>query len=183
MLEGRTGAIWGGSNNEYRYVLWRDWSGEQQADLFGGIPQEETRTICWLLHNPSTADEHTLDPTLTRCFRWSRKWSHDHGLKSYRYGRMLVVNLFAYRSTDPSGLKMVKDPVGPENLEWIKSAIALSDKLILGWGVPAVRARQADTVLNQIRLAGATPFCLKKTHGAHPAHPLYLKNDVKPIRF
>ena len=66
----------------YRYVLVRRWS------TFADKP----RICCYIMLNPSTADEAKNDPTVERCERRAR----DNG-----YDGLCVLNLFAYRSTAP----------------------------------------------------------------------------------
>ncbi len=87
----RSGAIFSPSQN-YRYRLWRRWS--------------DGHTLAWCMLNPSTADASQNDPTIERCVRRA---------KQLGYGAIEVVNLFAYRSTNPSALYTVTDPVGPDN--------------------------------------------------------------------
>jgi len=41
----------------YRYHLWRDWT----------PPPDAPRRLCWIMLNPSTADDWTDDPTIRRC--------------------------------------------------------------------------------------------------------------------
>jgi len=86
----------------YRYSLLRQWGGEKPM------------TINFIMLNPSTADEHANDPTVERCQRRTADWG---------YEKLIVTNLFALRSTDPSSLVAAADPVGPKNDEFlIKSA-------------------------------------------------------------
>jgi hypothetical protein len=75
----------------YRYVLTRTWDHDLAACAFIGL-------------NPSTADAHEDDPTIRRCIRFARDWGH---------GGLIMLNLFAWRSTDPRGLLDAIFPVGP----------------------------------------------------------------------
>ena len=75
--------------NRYRYALWRRWS---DGSLVG-----------FILLNPATADEIDDDATITRCKGFAERWG---------YSGIVVCNLFAWRSTDPSVLNEVDDPVG-----------------------------------------------------------------------
>ena len=52
--------------------------------------------------NPSGADAQVNDPTITRCINFALSWG---------YGRLEVVNLFAYRTSKPSLLKQVTEPI------------------------------------------------------------------------
>ena len=75
----------------YRYWLRRRWNGDLPQCTFIGL-------------NPSTADARTNDPTLRRCINFADQWG---------YGSLLLVNLFALRSTDPRALRLSDDPQGP----------------------------------------------------------------------
>ena len=66
----------------YRYLL--SWEKKHQI-IFIGL-------------NPSTADERIDDPTIRRCRGFAESWG---------YGKMYMLNLFAYRSTDPNPLKVL----------------------------------------------------------------------------
>jgi hypothetical protein len=63
--------------------------------------------------NPST-DEQTNDRTSTRCIGFISRWGH---------GGLVVINLYALRSTNPAGLWPATDPIGSENDRHIESAL------------------------------------------------------------
>ena len=79
---------------KYRYSLSRIWDKKKKLVLFIGL-------------NPSTANEEVDDPTIRRCVNYVQNWG---------YGGLMMVNLFAYRVTLPSGLKKVKYPIGEDNV-------------------------------------------------------------------
>jgi hypothetical protein len=139
---------------EYRYALWRRWGSGS--------------TVCWVMLNPSTADETQLDPTLRRCADYTRRWGHS---------AMTVVNLYAWRSTDPKMLKQVDDPVGPLNDPAIAKHAALADVVVLGWGRNAEPSRAAAVFRF---LETERPVCLHYTAEGHPGHPLYLPKTRMP---
>ena len=64
---------------QYRYILTRVWDGAGEKALF-------------VMLNPSTATEAQNDPTVERCERRARVLG---------FGAFRVVNIFAYRATDP----------------------------------------------------------------------------------
>lgn len=145
--------------NLYRYRLWRRW----------GLG---SKSIAFILLNPSTADETKDDPTVRRCIGYAKKWGYD-GLE--------VLNIFALRSTDPAGLRQVVDAVGPENNEWLLKVAAKSEKVICGWGMHGVldgRGAAVAKLLESIPL-----YALHLTDSGHPGHPLYLSGDLKPFRW
>ena len=82
---------------KYRYALWRMWDENKPLVMIIGL-------------NPSTADETGNDPTITRCISFARSWG---------YGAVCVTNLFGFRATAPSQLKVYHDPIGKENDAWV----------------------------------------------------------------
>src|SRR5262249_2332127 len=96
----------------FRYSLSRVWNPRLLIVMFVGL-------------NPSTADEQGDDPTVRRCVGFSRKWN---------YGGLILVNLFAYRSTDPTGLLDADDPIGPGNDKHILASARVAERVVIGWG-------------------------------------------------
>lgn len=132
----------------FRYSLTRRWSDEP--------------TLCFVMLNPSTADAVQDDPTITRCSTRAR----NNG-----FGGIEVVNLFAYRATDPKELTRAADPVGPDNNAYITRAVQRADRVVLAWGRLAKKqaGRERD-VLALLKNAEVKPHCL----GDWPRHPLYI---------
>jgi hypothetical protein len=146
----------------YRYVLTRTWHLDRPTVVF-----------CML--NPSTADAEQPDPTITRCLNFADTWG---------YGRLVVVNIFALRSTDPEGLRRATDPVGPENDRHLFEQTA-GNVTICAWGAtcskwksPRIMERPAVATR---AMQGALLHSLRLTKDGHPCHPLYLPGNLTPI--
>jgi hypothetical protein len=75
--------------------------------------------------NPSKADANIDDPTLRRCINFAKSWD---------FGSLIVVNLFAYRSASPLDLRQVDDPIGKQNDRYLKKAIKSADQVVVAWG-------------------------------------------------
>ena len=146
---------------QYRYVLSRAWD----------ITKDQ---LCFCMLNPSTADALQDDPTIRRCINFAHAWG---------FGSLIVVNLFAYRSRDPSHLKMSYDPIGPHNDSAIYEAVINSDLAIAAWGVHGQYQKREDIVMRLLSEMGCTMYHLGITKGGHPKHPLYLKRDVQPTPY
>ena len=137
------------------------------------IPAYEVKPIVFIMLNPSTADGETDDPTIRRCIDFATRWGGSE---------LIVVNLFAYRATDPSVLKedATIDPVGELNDNAIALAVdyALSSNgiVVAAWGEHGKFMDRAETVLGQ--LGNLPVYCLKKNKSGSPAHPLYQKRDT-----
>lgn len=125
--------------------------------------------LCFVMLNPSTADDRLNDPTIRRCIGFTR---------TNQYREMEVVNLFAARSTRPKYLTAIDDPVGPENDVWITEAIMKADTVVFAWGASIPRQLDAHgravKVWSICRSLGRRPQCLGFTGNGSPRHPLYV---------
>ena len=149
----------------YRYTLTHDF-----ADLFGA--PSGRGYVAWIGLNPSGADESRLDPTLWRI----RAYTHRLGFRAFK-----MLNLFAYRTTDPRVLRKVADPVGPDNDHYLLEGCRQAALVVCCWGTDGgYRGRDCQV----IELLRGTPLhALALTKMGHPRHPLYLKGTCRPIPF
>jgi hypothetical protein len=143
----------------YRYRLWRVWD-------------ESKPKACFVMLNPSTADENVLDPTVTRCRKRAETLS---------YGGLEVVNIFALRSTDPAALYNEVDPIGPENLPAIAHAVAGSAIAVCAWGGHGKLLSMGSLVKERlVRFFPEKTHYLRINSDGSPAHPLYLPYELQP---
>jgi hypothetical protein len=132
---------------------------------------ETSRRIAWIGLNPSTADEVTLDQTSAAVCRYSRQWG---------FSEVVMLNLFAFRATDPRNLKRAMDPIGPDNDKHLLVEVRNVDRVIACWGDEGrflARDRQVSDLL------GVSFECLLRNRTGAPHHPLYLKSRIKPKPF
>jgi hypothetical protein len=134
----------------YRYRLSRIWD-------------ETLPKLLFVMLNPSTADAAIDDPTIRRVIAFAKSWN---------YGGVYVGNLYAYRSTDPKGLKDVVDPVGADNKAHIEHMLTLVDKVVYAWG-------NNEKEPLWLRDLVETPYCIALSKTGIPKHPLYLKGDLQ----
>lgn len=142
--------------SEYRYTLER--SGWMDVDA----------RLCWVMLNPSTADENVDDPTIRRVVRFTQ----DHG-----YAALVVVNLFAIRATNPRDLADPDlDIIGPANRDAIRSAAETADAVAYAWGgsIPKAAQAAAADMKRFLSLVFDDPLCLGTTAAGEPRHPLYV---------
>lgn len=142
----------------FRYQLSRAWDAR--------LPM-----LVFIMLNPSTADESVDDPTIRRCISFA---------KSLGFGGIRVVNLYAYRATDPRALKAAGWPVGPENDKYIVEAVCDASMAVCAWGANARGQDRANDVLSLISLF-CQPVALALTDDGIPKHPLYLRSDLQPF--
>lgn len=143
-------------DGKYRYLLTRRWA--------------LTGTHCvWLMLNPSTATASEDDNTVNRITGYSRRWGH---------AGLVVVNLFAVRSTDPKLLATIPDPVGPVNDTIIRQVCRPGTQIIAAWGAHGTRFGRAAQVVKM--LDGVDLSCLGVTGNGQPKHPLYCPLGLMP---
>lgn len=145
----------------YRYTLTRLWEPDRGRCTF----------ICF---NPSTADAFEDDPTVRRCIGFAQRWG---------FGSFCMLNLFAFRATDPKEIAGQIDPIGPLNDDVIRQEIRETHKVVLAWG--ALAAGYAPRVARVVDLAflcvrrGSVSSLGEPTKDGHPRHPLYLRGDAE----
>jgi len=140
----------------YRYQLLRRW---------GSL----ATTVGFVCLNPSTADAEVDDQTVRKCMRLARRLGAS---------ALMIGNLFAYRSTDPSRLRLVDDPVGPDNDRWLDHVVDASTLVIAAWGCRGALLGRAQAVTE--RYAGKL-HALRLTRSGEPCHPLYLPENLTPF--
>ncbi len=130
--------------------------------------------------NPSTADAIQDDPTIRRCVGFTDRLG---------FGILVVVNLFALRSTNPRILQQIpcpvsphNDPVGPNNDRWILKYARKAHKIVLAWGAGADWAPERSEQLLEL-LSHYDLYCFGTTQSGAPRHPLYLRNDTPLQRY
>ena len=110
--------------------------------------------------NPSIADGNVDDQTIRRCVRFAQGEGYD---------ALSVVNLFAYRATDPDELRG-NASVGPENDAAIRAATQGATTVVVAWGCRGDRWKRR--VQHVIALIQHPMLCLGTTRSGQPRHPL-----------
>ena len=144
-------------NRKYRYTLWRTWEYEKGYIVFIGL-------------NPSTADETEGDPTIRRCIGYAKSWG---------YGSLCMVNLFAFRATNPIDMQIQTDPIGPLNDIYLFDVSKQARIIIAAWGTNGAFLRRDKKVISLI----PNLHYLRLTKNGFPAHPLYLPKVLEPIKW
>jgi hypothetical protein len=144
----------------YRYRLTREWDDTRPPATF-------------VMLNPSTADADRDDPTVRKCVRYAQRWD---------CGSLVVVNLYAYRATNPNDLPADEPTrIGPAGDGWLTQAaldaLESGGPLVAAWGARATEQRVADV----LTLPGMDRLqCLAVTSAGMPRHPLYVR-DAAPL--
>lgn len=142
-------------DRQYRYTLWREW------DMFN------PSYAMFIGLNPSTADEVQDDPTIRRCIGFAKEWG---------FGALCMMNLFAFRATDPRVMKAAPIPIGPENDKWLVRCAKEAGIVLAAWGVHGSYQARDEEILKLI----GNVMCLGVTKEGNPRHPLYLHRTARP---
>lgn len=143
---------------QYRYTLTRVWDPAGRRALF-------------IMLNPSTATEVQNDPTVERCERRAR---------ALGFGAFRVLNIFAWRDTDPRAMRRAGDPVGPENDAAIVASTGWADQIICAWGTHGEHLARGAEVEALLRQTGKPLYHLGLSKAGHPKHPLYIAYTQQP---
>ncbi len=154
------------SQGPYRFRLTRQWGPESEFTGSTLLP------FCML--NPSTADASVDDPTIRRCMGFARR----EGMNG-----ITVVNLMAYRTSNPFSLPPDELAGGPGNFEHIGEVAETAGYLVAAWGSHPRAAPWASALLFAMRAEGIPVLCLGRTKAGAPRHPLYVRGDQPLIPY
>jgi hypothetical protein len=166
----------------YRYTLDIVWDESLPLVQFIGL-------------NPSTADEFKDDNTVRKCKQFARNWG---------YGGMVMTNLFAYRDTDPRGMKKHPQPAGERNGAFcrdcadaaefgycddglpctsdrsrndyfLRSVAERCQMTVAAWGNHGEHRNRGAYVAGMFQRKLDRPLkCFRITNAGQPEHPLYM---------
>ncbi|WP_424236865.1 DUF1643 domain-containing protein [Bhargavaea ginsengi] len=128
----------------------------------------------FVMLNPSTADAGKPDATLNQCMNIARHQG---------FGSLEVVNLYSIRTKSPQVLFGSDDRHHPPNDQHLADAIGNARRVIVAWGQHGGGEGRDQVVLDMIREAGKTPYCLGTTKSRMSRHPLYLKSNTPLIEY
>ncbi len=151
--------------SQYRYRLERWWDDTKPPCLF-------------VMLNPSTADASNDDPTIRRCIAFAKSWG---------YGGIWVVNLFALRTPSPKEMMLHPQP-NPSDAEYqMKTVMSFvrekNGMCIAAWGAHGWWQQQNQRVIKWFHDEKIPLYALGFTKDGHPKHPLYIRADTKPVEF
>lgn len=147
----------------YRFKLWRTW--------------DDRPVLLVVMFNPSTADANVDDPTISLLC---------HIAAHNGFGGVQVVNAIPLRSPTPAAaIEMTqwdrcsdwhaRDRL-QQNLAIIQAEVERAGAVLLAWGALGERCSDwMDQVREEIEAAlpdGVPLYCLGKTAGGHPKHPM-----------
>ena len=148
----------------YRYCLGRSWDTRIPSCVFVGL-------------NPSTADAEKDDATIRRCISFTQRFG---------FGGFTMLNLYAFRATDPRELLTVANPIGPGNNKTFLSVSSAVNVFICAWGPPKSHYERKLHFSRRVRevlelIAQSKVYCLGLSKEGYPRHPLRIptKKDLE----
>lgn len=136
----------------YRYLLDIVW--DERLPLMAGIGL-----------NPSTATHEANDQTISKMCGFARREG---------CGGLRMLNIFAWRSTDPKGMKAASEPVGEDNdLDELLKGV--TGPIVACWGAHGSHRDRGPWVRNCI----PGMVCFGLNIDGSPKHPLYLLSASK----
>lgn len=165
-------------DRRYRYWLTREWD-------------ENLPMMCVIGLNPSTADESVDDPTIRKCIGFAKRLG---------FGSLLMLNVMAYRATNPKECLTSADPFGPLNTpENLREYIACRQAtcriigdgpettkgitcIIAAWGKNCEKGRAASRAHIISRIIPNLK-CWGKNKSGSPRHPLMIPyaSEMEPL--
>jgi hypothetical protein len=150
----------------YRYTLRIAWDESKPFIQFIGL-------------NPSTADEIKDDNTVRRCKRFAQRW---------KFGGMIMTNIFAFRSTDPRPMKAHSNPIGEagtftlgrqrltnRNDYYLALTRTQVTQCVAAWGNHGLHLNRCFAVAKLL----SSLKCFRITKAGQPEHPLYMPYNVR----
>lgn len=160
---------------KFRYALYRSldgmaWSDNRRPD--GSL----RKRVCFVMLNPSVADESINDPTIEKLIKYGVAWG---------YQVLQVVNVYAIIETDSKKLAarraLQEEIIGPDNQAFLRSFIQHSDLIVCGWGNEG--AYRSDAIHDLLTEVGRPAFCFKKNLNGMPVHPLYQRDNAPLVSY
>lgn len=147
----------------YRYRLWRVWDATRPR-------------ACYIMLNPSTADENADDATIRVCRGRAIRLG---------YGGLDVVNLFALRATNPQEIYKhaapSSHPFAPHrNTETLMALAREAGIVICAWGIHGTKTAAGPAILRALHAENIAAWAIKINADGSPAHPLRISYD-KPL--
>ncbi|MBZ9688275.1 DUF1643 domain-containing protein [Clostridium estertheticum] len=148
---------------KYRYYLSREW----------GVDSGSKKCLVAIMLNPSHASYLRGDGTVDFLMEFFDKKG---------FNKMIVLNLFAYKTTKPEELINLDDELEKKNE--IKSYLDEANEIFVGWGINKELCRENSTFKNMFenktnkllkvlknKQYKHKAYCFKNSKGHKPMHP------------
>jgi hypothetical protein len=132
--------------------------------------------VCWIMLNPSTADDRKNDPTMREVIYFTRLWG---------YAGLTVVNLYPFRSPNPAACRRWADWTnnGPDyyardalmrNLDIVAERAREATLVVVAWGATAWDDDWIEHLVEEVQSVEPFPtlHCLGRSASGAPKHPM-----------
>lgn len=137
-------------NQKYRYYYEKMWNKDKPC-------------ACVILLHPNLDDVLKSDKTVTSLTNY---------FIDQQFGKFIVVNLFAFMTSDSSQLKYSEQSYEQVNRSYFENACAVSDMIFIGWGSDTkkfiTQKRDAEEILIKHK---SKLKCFVDDRGKYPRHP------------
>lgn len=132
----------------------------------------------FLMLNPSTADAEKDDPTIRRCIGFAKREGRDG---------IIVINIFAYRTSDPKKLREAFengiDVIGPDNKKHVMKTAMEYGEVVCAWGSSPIAEDMEWFSVRDLWACGVKTYDLGRTKAGPPRHPLYVRADQPLLEY
>lgn len=149
--------------------------------LFGRVWNSSLRILPVVMLNPSVADAHRNDQTVTTLIHFAKLWG---------YGGLQGANLAALVTSKPAVMMAHADPIGPDNNQYISNLLAnarhTGTPVLAAWGRGGSFRDRDAWFIKRAREAYVDLICLGETKDGFPKHPAArgvhrIPRDQQPI--
>lgn len=162
----------------YRWVLARAWHSDRP------LRERKRGTVCFVMVNPSTADDKEDDPTIKKCVGFADAWG---------FSRLEVRNLYPFRSKNVKDLATAADPEGGMAGVTALMRCEYAALVVCAWGargkIPKrlreLHLGKVGRFLRAIEIGDKKTklWCLGVTADGDPLHPLMQPYTARLIPF
>lgn len=156
LFNGESNAVFS-EDRKYRYALWRVWDINKPKIMFIGL-------------NPSTASENMDDPTIRRVKGFAKSWG---------YGAVYMMNLFAIVSSDPKILRTNGMDLLGDNNDWLTTIGGTCKDILFAWG----NFKEAEERAKEVCKMFPNAICLGFNKNGTPKHPLYVSAKTLQVNY
>ncbi len=130
----------------YRYCLTIEIDRSLRTELSGLL-----RRCVFIMLNPSTADHEKNDPTVSRCLKFAQ---------ALGFETLVVVNLFAFRATEPAEMKRHLYPTGSHNADVVRREVMSAGRVIAAWGNHGKYLNAGPNMLDLLKFLPRASGCI-----------------------
>jgi hypothetical protein len=147
-------------DRKHRYRLWRQ------------LCPVPLPVACLIMCNSSDGDEDNNDPTIR---------ISSNAFRSFGFGKMVVLNLFARVSSNPAELAVCEQPVGLLNDRILFQEAAEASMVVCAWGLTEYTRQRAAYVVGELLEMKLDLYAFGIAKDGTPYHPMHYARSGKAL--